>query len=168
MASASMTDDLVARTFAIFEAAAAEGRRAPENGTFGIRSDVATMLAARGDIRILIYGHNYRVVEILTGPHQGKRTLAPKGGGRLWKIIDREGSRRLHARRSSDAKRREREGYKLPLATTDIVRSLGVRPVPPAEVLFDRECRMNAPRTPNVIVLGDPEVPRWHSNADRR
>lgn len=38
----------------------------------------------------------------------------------------------------------------------------------PAEVLFDRDRRMNLPDTPNTCILGDPKTPRWNSNADAR
>jgi hypothetical protein len=44
-------------------------------------------------------------------------------------------------------------------------RSLGDAARPSVEALFDRDQRVNAPRTPNMIVLGDPETPRWKSNA---
>lgn len=42
-------------------------------------------------------------------------------------------------------------------------RSLGGAHRPPAEVLLDRDKRVNAPRTPNMEILGDPVVPRWFS-----
>ena len=42
-------------------------------------------------------------------------------------------------------------------------RSLGDAARPPVEVLFDRDRRLNAELTPNMIILGDPVVPRWMS-----
>lgn len=92
---AAYLEAAIARTFSAFETAAANNTRAPENNHSGVRSEYASILAARGDIRIKIYGYNYRVVEVLTGRHAGKRTKLPRSG-RLWKIIDTQGTRRLH------------------------------------------------------------------------
>jgi hypothetical protein len=36
---------------------------------------------------------------------------------------------------------------------------------PPPHVLMEREHRLNAPRDLNMVILGDPCVPRWNSNA---
>jgi hypothetical protein len=53
-------------------------------------------LARLGLIRIEISGKNYRTIEILTGPHKGKRT---RGNGiRPHWIIDRVGHRRIRER----------------------------------------------------------------------
>lgn len=62
---------------------------------------------------------------------------------------------RERARKISEAHRREREGYKKNATAMEMMRSLGSI-APPIEVLFDRERRLRAPRTPNMIVLGDP------------
>ncbi len=44
-------------------------------------SAITTELARTGKIRITIYGRNWRVVEILQGPHRGARTQPdPKNG----------------------------------------------------------------------------------------
>jgi hypothetical protein len=53
---------------------------------------------------------------------------------------------------------------------SDILRQSSGAIRTPVEVLFDRDRRLNSPRAahPNCIVLGDPVVPRWHSNAARR
>lgn len=75
-------------TFAALEKAAAEGRRCPENGTFGVGH--VPDLARAGRIRIAVYSRNYRVVTILEGPHKGKRTAPFPGRGKPYKIIERE------------------------------------------------------------------------------
>ena len=45
------------------------------NGT--LCSGLTSALFKEGKIRVEVFAHNWRVIEILTGPHAGKRTLAP-------------------------------------------------------------------------------------------
>lgn len=82
--------------FALIESAAAAGERCPQSGIYGhsaLTSTVTTALANAGRIRIEIYAWNFRVAEILTGPHAGKRTAASPTGQKPWKIIDANGTR---------------------------------------------------------------------------
>lgn len=53
-------------------------------------------------------------------------------------------------------------------ATAMIMRAVGLsadRPDVPDEVWEDRDRRANAERTINMVLFGDPVVPRWSSNA---
>lgn len=56
--------------------AAVNGERCPQTGHDGFTSAITTALARAGRILIEVYARNWRVVEILTGPHKGKRTMA--------------------------------------------------------------------------------------------
>lgn len=81
------------REFAMLEVAAANGERCPQSDPHGpFKVGVTSALARAGKIRIEIYAHNWRVAQILVGPHKGKRTKATpyKGKGRPYKIIDTE------------------------------------------------------------------------------
>lgn len=74
--------------FRTLETFASAGMRCPENGTHGIESPLTTALARAGRIRILIYAHNWRVVEIVTGPHAGAKTeLPPNRELKPWRVI---------------------------------------------------------------------------------
>jgi hypothetical protein len=79
---------------------------------------------------------------------------------------EREAARR-RSKSLADKRRREREGYKIGKVAQDMSRSSGSM-VPPAEVLFDRDRRMNAARSLTAERFGDPSTPRWNSNAHRR
>lgn len=68
--------------FALIERAAIKGDRCPTNismdnpdGT--LRSGITSALLKEGRIKIEVYAHNWRVVEISIGPNAGKRTKAP-------------------------------------------------------------------------------------------
>jgi len=68
--------------FAEIERAAVSGARCPtnrsqENPTGTLRIGVTTELVKEGKIKIEVFAHNWRVVEILTGPNAGKRTQKP-------------------------------------------------------------------------------------------
>jgi hypothetical protein len=81
------------RQFGLLEQAAKRGERCPQSGNFGpLKSAATTALARAGRIRIEIYAHNWRVVEILTGRHAGKRTMPTpyKGSGRPYMTIGTE------------------------------------------------------------------------------
>lgn len=77
--------------FATLEAAALNNERCPQNGCYGIHSNIVGALARAGRIRVAISGHNYRQVFILTGPHKGKATAPDPTGAKPWKIIDADG-----------------------------------------------------------------------------
>ncbi len=100
--------------FAAIERAAVEGARCPINGIGEFSSGDVVALAHAGWIAIEIAGRNYRTVEILAGPHAGKRTKEPPAGWRTWKRIDRAGthiireSGKMPAARSSAAYREKR------------------------------------------------------------
>ena len=100
MSSKYVTEAALERTFKTFERDAAEGRRASENNTFGVRTEAVAILARRGDIRSEISGYNYRQIFILTGPHAGKATAPNPSRGFVWKVADVNGTR--HIRRRAD------------------------------------------------------------------
>lgn len=80
----------------LVEAAAAAGERCPANYTPGMPHGALPELARQGKVRVKIYALNYRVVEILTGPHAGKQTAPPPPQYRRpFKIIDAAGARTL-------------------------------------------------------------------------
>lgn len=56
---------------------AKDGERAPENHTYGCTPSSMRYLQRTGRIRTLMYHPNYRVIEILTGKHKGKKTAPP-------------------------------------------------------------------------------------------
>jgi hypothetical protein len=70
--------------------------------------------------------------------------------------------------RRRDQRTAERMRFSKPPGTREIMAGLGSKRQTPAEVFADRDRRLNAARTPNMAVLGDPVVPRWNSNATRR
>lgn len=75
--------------FRIVEAAAVAGERCPTNDQMpdGMQT-VIGRLARAGRVRIEVYGRNWRVVEILTGPNKGKRTQEhPTPGARPYRIL---------------------------------------------------------------------------------
>ena len=101
MTSTIPSSVLVTRVFGMLEAAAAAGARCPINDQ--LPYGATKMLACNGRIRIEVYAHNWRVVEILEGPHKGKRTMeAPSiKSGKLrgarpkpYLVSDRDGIRR--------------------------------------------------------------------------
>lgn len=95
--------DAIERGYVEIERAAVAGERCPRNQGWGceagkyvlvggLQPGVTTVLARQGRIRIEIYPHNFRVVEILSGPHAGKRTAAPPDPRwRPYRIIARTG-----------------------------------------------------------------------------
>lgn len=85
----------IERTFAIFEADAINGRRATANQSNGgdANPDAVRILYERGRMLGKIYGTNFRVVMILTGPNAGKQTALPPPHMKLWKVIDRNGTK---------------------------------------------------------------------------
>ena len=91
-----MTDSDLAlqQCFEAIERAACEGARCPENGTLGVHSVYTAELARAGRIRVEISGHNWRTVEILAGPHTGKRTAPNPTGSKPFLIFDRNGKHR--------------------------------------------------------------------------
>lgn len=84
--------------FALIERAAIEGKRCPtnrsaENPTGELASGITGALVKAGRIRIEVYAHNWRVVEILKGPFAGKRTAASpyKGSGKPYLVLPAPG-----------------------------------------------------------------------------
>lgn len=78
--------------FAAIERAAIHGARCPttktrENPAGGLPSGVTSELLKQGKIKVEVYAHNWRVIEILVGPHAGKRTLAAPHGRRPYLIL---------------------------------------------------------------------------------
>jgi hypothetical protein len=83
-------------TFNRLVACAVAGERCPQDLNMdpaGLRSEWVVELAHLGRIRILIYALNWRVVQIMEGPHAGKRT-APRPGSSQppWKVINHNGT----------------------------------------------------------------------------
>ena len=79
-------DAILSKAFAQIEAAAVAGARCPvtaREGIPGLPPGVTTALARAGRVRFEVYAHNWRVAEILAGPHAGKRTQGPPQAG--WK-----------------------------------------------------------------------------------
>jgi hypothetical protein len=77
-----ITRELLDDGFAEIERAAVNDARCPtnrsqENPTGTLRIGVTTELVREGKIKIEVYAHNWRVVELLTGPNAGKRTQKP-------------------------------------------------------------------------------------------
>jgi len=81
--------------FAALVQAALRDERAPtnkgsENPTGTMHRKIMSALLNEGRIRVEIYAKNWRVIEILTGPHAGKRTKAPPNqNSRPYKILPR-------------------------------------------------------------------------------
>jgi hypothetical protein len=70
--------------------AADHGERCPTTPEFvrrGISNPPISQLARLGFVRSEVFGKNYRVVHILTGPHAGKSTRPPEDGGAPWLVI---------------------------------------------------------------------------------
>lgn len=102
----AITDMELDRQFGLIELAARHGERCPQSKPFGpVSPQVTTALARAGRIRIEIYAHNWRVAEILTGRHAGKRTAPTpyKGSGRPYMIIGVETIMTTLASRRSSA-----------------------------------------------------------------
>jgi hypothetical protein len=82
--------------FAMLVKAAVAGERCPKSHPTGrgtIKSALVTQLAHAGRIRVEIYFHNWRVIEILEGPHKGRRTQeCPKPGAKPYLTIDKSGT----------------------------------------------------------------------------
>lgn len=88
--------------FRLLEAVAVRKERCPVNPVLGdsvpSAGQALSHLIAAGRVRTEVYGHNYRVVEILTGPNRGARTAEHPAGGKPTKVNgilqeDRGGSR---------------------------------------------------------------------------
>jgi len=56
---------------------------------------IVPLLARRGEIKIEVSGKNWRVVEIMTGAHAGRRTAENPDGHKPYRVIDRNGDRYL-------------------------------------------------------------------------
>lgn len=97
----SLSSECLEQTFAAVERAAVAGERCPTNAlkgqTNGVTHDAIPSLARQGRVRIEVYPHNWRVVEITKGPNTGKRTAEPPNKHwRPWRIIDQNGERRRY------------------------------------------------------------------------
>ncbi len=78
----TLTRTAINEGFRAIEAAAIAGERAPttrtlDNPSGTMRAGITSALLKEGRIRAEIYGQNSRVIEILKGPHAGKRTKGP-------------------------------------------------------------------------------------------
>jgi len=77
-----ISEQVILRGFELIVSAANAGERAPTNRhsanpTGKLRSGITQALIKNGMIRVEVYGKNWRVIEILKGPHAGKRTKMP-------------------------------------------------------------------------------------------
>jgi len=84
----TLTQQTIEQGFRLIEAAALAGERCPtnisgDNPTGTLRAGITAALVKAGRIRIEVYPHNWRVIEIVTGPNAGKRTAPPHN--RNWK-----------------------------------------------------------------------------------
>jgi hypothetical protein len=78
--------------FRALGAIAAANGRCPANEEIG--HGVVAALAAAGRIEVEIYGHNFRRLTLLEGPHAGAATKAPPGASwRPYAVTDRNGTR---------------------------------------------------------------------------
>lgn len=80
--------------FRYIERVAVEGKRMPSGEAlrligFGSHPKVIHALVYRGDIKVEIYGGNWRVVEILTGKNAGARTMEHPKGAEPWSVVDK-------------------------------------------------------------------------------
>lgn len=104
-----LTPRQIERTFEAIVAAAVAGERCPQEyreGHPGLPSGATTKLVQAGRVKIEVCGKNWRVAEILEGPHTGKRTQAPpfpNSGPYL--VRDASGSVRMDHIRREVAKR---------------------------------------------------------------
>jgi len=95
---------LETRVFGIVERAASKGHRCPTNPEIaaklnesGLTKAIAAssipgvfrQLIRKGLVTVRVYGHNWRDVLILQGPHAGKATLPPPHGGKPHTVIDK-------------------------------------------------------------------------------
>lgn len=94
--------DKVDRVFALLEQAAAKEARCPTNPDVAAHlrehglpktapssiPSITTKLVAQSQIVVRIYGNNWRVVTICTGPHAGKATMPPPHGGEPHTVLD--------------------------------------------------------------------------------
>lgn len=82
--------------FSLIVAAARKNERCPtsirKGNTRGIPSGATSALVKEGKIRVEVYAHNYRVIEILWGPSAGKRTRAPDNKRwKPWRVLPKPG-----------------------------------------------------------------------------
>ena len=82
--------------WALVQEAAAAGLRCPTNDHFKSNGGALRELAYQGRIRIKVYAHNWRVVEIMEGPHAGKSTMRAPTSGPPYRVIDKDRSRLTH------------------------------------------------------------------------
>lgn len=80
------------RAFNVLVEAARVKVRCPTNDYFSHGAVAA--LAHAGWIRIYVYARNWRVVEIITGPHAGARTAPPPRAYACYRVLDAVGKRR--------------------------------------------------------------------------
>ncbi|MBX3504450.1 MAG: hypothetical protein KF895_03150 [Parvibaculum sp.] len=78
------------RLFDTLVQAAVDGIRCPTNGELRAYKELSSLCRA-GFVRSEVYEKNYRVVEITSGVHAGKRTAEHPGGRRPYRIIDKNG-----------------------------------------------------------------------------
>lgn len=76
--------------FGLLVDAARKGERCPQGWQLGDRNKLVAALARAGRIRVEVWAHNWRVVEIAEGPHKGKRTLKAPCGIKPYVVIDKE------------------------------------------------------------------------------
>lgn len=100
-----LSTEVLDRTFELLEGIAAAGNRCPmsaREGREGLPVGSTLVLARAGRIKIEIFARNFRRVEILTGPHAGKKTAAPPAHyGPPYKIVGTETVTNTHASKVS-------------------------------------------------------------------
>ncbi|KKL95774.1 hypothetical protein LCGC14_1851170 [marine sediment metagenome] len=67
--------------FDIIVKRALAGERAPQTGEYKSLPPIIKVLAKQGRIKVEVYAHNWRVIEILKGSNAGVRTKEPSGPG---------------------------------------------------------------------------------------
>lgn len=107
----ALTPYILNNVFATLVAAARAGQRCPvtaREGVPGLPTGATSALARAGKIKVEVYAHNWRVVEILEGPHAGARTApCPHENRGPYLIIGRETIRNTTVERDVEARREQ-------------------------------------------------------------
>jgi len=103
-----LTSDVLDDVFSQLVDAAIAGQRCPvtaREGVPGLPGHATSVLAREGRIKVEIYAHNWRVVEILDGPHAGARTKpCPHETNGPYRIIGREAARNTTVKREVEVR----------------------------------------------------------------
>lgn len=104
-----MPRNFIERDYALIEEAAVAGTRCPQRKPNGpLNNKSISRLAREGRLKSEVYACNWRVVTILTGPHQGAATAPPPYAcGDPYIVMDKTGTRRNGRLVNSGTSRRQ-------------------------------------------------------------